>query len=475
MAGAISLGRTLGEGSSATVKAGVDTRTQQRVAVKIFGRRAADPHPIASQIKREIAVLRLVADDPGSAVQRVVNLLEVYTSRQSVHLVLELVADGDLFSVIAQHGRLDEPTACAYFHQVVAGVRHCHRRGVCHRDLKLENLLLDASGAVRISDFGLAAIVALPSSARGRVHEDDDVTTEERRQLHTVCGTPHYAAPEVLLQRPCGYDGFVADAWSCGVVLYVLLAGRLPFEAPSVTDLFRSIVAARSSLLRPALRSHSTHSWSVHKRTLSEKPSHVQRGLSMHSLPLCCTSLVDAALPVIASLRRYEVPSGASSGACALLRAILVPSPTERHTLQQIGTSRWIQSQFVHAPRAQPPAIADDNVGASPPQPPTTPLSPTPPTPPTLPLPSRPRRSSQRCSTSACGDRASTSGPCFLRAANGSATSQASLSVQVSAFDVLARSRVFDLSVAESVLNSASARPTASWHGSTTSADQAGY
>ena len=93
---------------------------------------------------------------------------------------------------------------------------HCHRLGVCHRDLKLENLLIDANGDVRLSDFGLAATVAPDGS---------DL-------LLTRCGTPHYAAPEVLLERP--YDGFQADVWSCGVILYALLCGHLPFQDPSM-------------------------------------------------------------------------------------------------------------------------------------------------------------------------------------------------------------------------------------------------
>ena len=112
------------------------------------------------------------------------------------------------------------------------GVEYCHSKGVCHRDLKPENLLLDENGMLKISDFGLSALY----------DGDADGNNSRSQLLHTTCGTPNYVAPEVLADK--GYDGRTADVWSCGVILYVLLAGFLPFDEPTMTALFRKIQSA---------------------------------------------------------------------------------------------------------------------------------------------------------------------------------------------------------------------------------------
>jgi hypothetical protein len=122
-----------------------------------------------------------------------------------------------------QAKRFDEPTARRYFQQLVLGLRYAHSQGIAHRDIKPENLLLDADGALKISDFGLSNLQPADGKAL----------------LQTVCGTPNYVAPEVLKER--GYNGFLADAWSCGVVLFVMLAGYLPFDDQNVNALFNKI------------------------------------------------------------------------------------------------------------------------------------------------------------------------------------------------------------------------------------------
>ncbi|RLN45032.1 hypothetical protein BBJ28_00014644 [Nothophytophthora sp. Chile5] len=133
--------------------------------------------------------------------------------------------------------RFSEETARFYFRQLVDGVQYCHENGVCHRDLKPENLLLDENGDLKISDFGLSALYEGggpdgPESSRASL-------------LHTTCGTPNYVAPEVLADK--GYDGRAADVWSMGVILYVLLAGFLPFDEPTMSALFRKIQKAEFS------------------------------------------------------------------------------------------------------------------------------------------------------------------------------------------------------------------------------------
>ncbi|PKA53565.1 CBL-interacting protein kinase 23 [Apostasia shenzhenica] len=132
-------------------------------------------------------------------------------------------------AMIAQalHGRMQENEARKYFQQLISAVDYCHSRGVFHRDLKLENLLLDSNGVLKVSDFGLSA---LPQQERG-----DGL-------LYTTCGTPNYVAPEVISNR--GYNGAKADLWSCGVILFVLMAGYLPFEESNLMSLYRKIFKA---------------------------------------------------------------------------------------------------------------------------------------------------------------------------------------------------------------------------------------
>ena len=120
-----------------------------------------------------------------------------------------------------------------YLRQLCEGLEHCHSRGVYHRDLKPENLLLDKNGDLKISDFGLSALYVGDADAEGNARSE---------LLHTTCGTPNYVAPEVLENH--GYDGKKADVWSVGVIVFVLLAGYLPFEENTMVQLFLKIKAA---------------------------------------------------------------------------------------------------------------------------------------------------------------------------------------------------------------------------------------
>ncbi|CAB4313928.1 unnamed protein product [Prunus armeniaca] len=157
----------------------------------------------------------------------VVRLFEVMGSKTKIFIVMEFVTGGELFDKIVNHGRMREDEARRYFQQLINAVDYCHSRGVYHRDLKPENLLLDAYGNLKVSDFGLSAL--------SQQVRDDGL-------LHTTCGTPNYVAPEVLNDR--GYDGATADLWSCGVILFVLLAGYLPFDDSNLMTLYKKISAA---------------------------------------------------------------------------------------------------------------------------------------------------------------------------------------------------------------------------------------
>ncbi|KAL2485508.1 CBL-interacting serine/threonine-protein kinase 3 [Abeliophyllum distichum] len=216
--GKYEVGRTIGEGTFAKVKFARNSETGKPVALKILDKDKVLKNKMAEQIKREIATMKLIKHP------NVVRLCEVMASKTKIFIVLEFVTGGELFDKIVNHGRMQEDEARKYFQQLINAVDYCHSRGVYHRDLKPENLLLDASGNLKVSDFGLSAL--------SRQIRDDGL-------LHTTCGTPNYVAPEVLNDR--GYDGATADLWSCGVILFVLLAGYLPFDDSNLMNLYKKI------------------------------------------------------------------------------------------------------------------------------------------------------------------------------------------------------------------------------------------
>ncbi|CAH9137912.1 unnamed protein product [Cuscuta epithymum] len=211
------IGRLLGQGTFAKVYHARNTKTGDNVAVKIIDKEKVLKVGLIDQIKREISVMRLIKHP------NVVQLHEVMASKTKIYFAIEYVRGGELFNKVAK-GRLKEDAARRYFQQLIAAVDFCHSRGVYHRDLKPENLLLDESGNLKVTDFGLSALA------------------ESRRQdglLHTTCGTPAYVAPEVITKR--GYDGEKADIWSCGVILFVLLAGYLPFRDSNIMEMYKKI------------------------------------------------------------------------------------------------------------------------------------------------------------------------------------------------------------------------------------------
>ncbi|XP_073133973.1 CBL-interacting serine/threonine-protein kinase 8-like [Henckelia pumila] len=220
--GKYEVGRTIGEGTFAKVKFAQNTETGESVAMKVLDRSTIIKHKMVDQIKREIYIMKRVRHP------HVVRLHEVIASRTKIYIILEFITGGELFDKIVHHGRLSESESRRYFQQLIDGVDYCHSKGVFHRDLKPENLLLDSQGNLKISDFGLSALPA----------EGVDL-------LRTTCGTPNYVAPEVLSHK--GYNGAFADIWSCGVILYVLMAGYLPFDEIDLTTLYGKIENAEFS------------------------------------------------------------------------------------------------------------------------------------------------------------------------------------------------------------------------------------
>ncbi|XAR58852.1 Non-specific serine/threonine protein kinase [Bertholletia excelsa] len=211
------VGRLLGQGTFAKVYYGRSVITGESVAIKVIQKDKILRVGLIEQIKREISIMRLVKHP------NILQLYEVMATKTKIYFILEYARGGELFDKVAK-GKLKEDVAQKYFQQLINAVDYCHSRGVYHRDLKPENLLLDENENLKISDFGLSALA------------------ESKRQdglLHTTCGTPAYVAPEVINRK--GYDGAKADIWSCGVILFVLLAGYLPFHDPNLMEMYRKI------------------------------------------------------------------------------------------------------------------------------------------------------------------------------------------------------------------------------------------
>ncbi|KAJ8511115.1 hypothetical protein OPV22_001549 [Ensete ventricosum] len=225
--GKYKLGRALGEGNFGKVRYARHVDSGLAFAVKILDRKRIQSLKIDDQIKREIGTLKLL-NHPN-----VVRLHEVSASKTKIYMVLEYVNGGELFDKIASKGKLSESVGRKLFQQLIDGVSHCHDKGVYHRDLKPENVLVDAKGNIKISDFGLSA---LPQ------HLGNDGL------LHTTCGSPNYIAPEVLCNR--GYDGARSDIWSCGVILYVILTGSLPFDDRNFAVLCQKICRGDTKIPR---------------------------------------------------------------------------------------------------------------------------------------------------------------------------------------------------------------------------------
>uniref|UniRef100_A0AAQ4RIC5 Protein kinase domain-containing protein n=1 Tax=Gasterosteus aculeatus aculeatus TaxID=481459 RepID=A0AAQ4RIC5_GASAC len=196
------------------VKLGIHCVTCQKVAIKIVNREKLS-ESVLMKVEREIAILKLI-EHP-----HVLKLHDVYENKKYLYLVLEHVSGGELFDYLVKKGRLTPKEARKFFRQIISALDFCHSHSICHRDLKPENLLLDEKNNIRIADFGMASLQVGDSL------------------LETSCGSPHYACPEVI--RGEKYDGRKADAWSCGVILFALLVGALPFDDDNLRNLLEKV------------------------------------------------------------------------------------------------------------------------------------------------------------------------------------------------------------------------------------------
>ncbi|EGW35129.1 uncharacterized protein SPAPADRAFT_53469 [Spathaspora passalidarum NRRL Y-27907] len=223
------LGKTLGRGATGRVLLATHQVTGQKAAVKVVSKselQDAEDEPqdldqkkegLPYGIEREIIIMKLL-NHPN-----VLRLYDVWETSKALYLVMEYVEGGELFDLLVERGPLQEREAIKYFRQIILGTAYCHALGICHRDLKPENLLLDDQLNVKLADFGMAAL-----ESNGKL-------------LETSCGSPHYAAPEIV--SGLKYHGAASDIWSCGVILFALLTGRLPFDDENIRNLLLKVQA----------------------------------------------------------------------------------------------------------------------------------------------------------------------------------------------------------------------------------------
>ncbi|KAJ9474125.1 putative serine/threonine-protein kinase HSL1 [Pseudozyma hubeiensis] len=226
------LDKLIGQGASGRVRLAVHDQTGQKAAVKIIPRtlinasrmslRDADvkANKMILGIEREIVIMKLI-EHPN-----LLGLWDVYETSKDLFLIMEYVAGGELFDHLVAQGKLTPRDARGYFRQIIFGMDYCHRFNICHRDLKPENLLLDETKKiVKVADFGMAAL------------------QPTEKMLETSCGSPHYASPEIVSGKR--YKGTASDIWSCGIILFALLCGRLPFDDPNIQQLLGKVRAGK--------------------------------------------------------------------------------------------------------------------------------------------------------------------------------------------------------------------------------------
>ncbi|EXJ81169.1 CAMK/CAMKL/GIN4 protein kinase [Capronia epimyces CBS 606.96] len=297
------LGKTLGKGATGRVRLAKHAMTGQVAAVKIVSKKsaalvqsasmarmdnedssamiAAGPRTMPFGIEREVVIMKLI-EHPN-----IINLYDIWENRGELYLVLEYVSGGELFDYVSSNGALPEEEAARLYRQIIAGLSYCHSFNICHRDLKPENILLDAQRNIKLADFGMAAL------------------QPDGTWLNTSCGSPHYAAPEIIQGER--YRGDKADIWSTGIILFAMLNGFLPFDGGTLPNTLR-LVKKGEYYLPPSL---SIEAADLIQRILQKRP---EKRISMEQIwshPLLCKyekyhaslvapePLVSAARPVI--------------------------------------------------------------------------------------------------------------------------------------------------------------------------------
>ena len=256
------LGKIVGEGGFCKVRLGVHQVTGAKTAVKLVDKDKLTAENDKRRVGREIRVLKRLAHE------HVIRLFDVVDSPKIVYVVMEYADGGSLLDYVRARKKLSEKEAARFFHQLCRALEHCHQHGIVHRDVKLENVLLDAGENVKLIDFGLSAVLV-----------------GDGKKLKVHCGSPSYAAPEIVARR--AYDGPPVDVWSAGIVLFAMVCGYLPFHA--------------------------------HGGNKQELCAKIQRGV-------------------------FTIPNAASEDFKALIKTVLRVDPQRRASLRQCLDSPWIRT-----------------------------------------------------------------------------------------------------------------------------------
>ncbi|XP_076590684.1 MAP/microtubule affinity-regulating kinase 4 isoform X1 [Chaetodon auriga] len=210
--------KTIGKGNFAKVKLARHILTGKEVAIKIIDKTQLNPTSL-QKLFREVRIMKTL-NHPN-----IVQLFEVIETEKTLYLIMEYASGGEVFDYLVAHGRMKEKEARAKFRQIVSAVHYCHLKNIVHRDLKAENLLLDADSNIKIADFGFSNEFSAGN------------------KLDTFCGSPPYAAPELFQGKK--YDGPEVDIWSLGVILYTLVSGSLPFDGQNLKELRERVLRGK--------------------------------------------------------------------------------------------------------------------------------------------------------------------------------------------------------------------------------------
>lgn len=216
------LGEKLGQGTFGKVRLATHVITGEKVAIKILEKDKIFQQEDKDRVEKEIKILKMIRHN------NLIQLYQVIQTPKLIYLVMEFSPGKDLFTYIVNNKKIKEDEACFFFQQIIEGVDYCQKLRICHRDLKPENLLLEGK-TLKLIDFGLSNIA------------------NKQGKLKTACGSPSYAAPEMISGEP-EYYGSRVDIWSCGVILYVMVCGFLPFEDSNNEKLYKKIVDGKYAL-----------------------------------------------------------------------------------------------------------------------------------------------------------------------------------------------------------------------------------